>query len=50
MTQLFNYFTKKSTPVQFAGAPFVLGGALMLLSAVFAYRSLYKEKQIIKAS
>jgi DHA1 family tetracycline resistance protein-like MFS transporter len=50
MTQLFNYFTKKSAPIQFAGAPFVLGGALMLLSALFAYRSLYNEKQIIQTS
>src|ERR1044072_795813 len=50
MTQLFNYFTHKSAPVQFAGAPFVLGGILMLASAFFAYRSFYKEKHIMQTS
>lgn len=50
MTQLFNYFTHKSAPVQFAGAPFVLGGILMLTSAFFAYRSFYKEKHIMQTS
>ena len=50
MTQLFNYFTHKSAPVQFPGAPFVLGGILMLASAFFAYRSFYKEKHIMQTS
>jgi DHA1 family tetracycline resistance protein-like MFS transporter len=50
MTQLFNYFTHDSAPVQFAGAPFVLGGILMLASAFFAYRSLYKEKHIMQTT
>jgi DHA1 family tetracycline resistance protein-like MFS transporter len=50
MTHLFYYFTQKSAPVHFPGAPFVLGGILMLGSAVFAYRSLYKEKHTIPAS
>ena len=46
MTQLFNYFTHDSAPVKFAGAPFFLGGLLMMFSAFFAYRSLHKEKQM----
>jgi len=46
MTNLFYYFTKESAPVHFPGAPFFLGAVLMLLSAVFAYRTLYKEKHI----
>ena len=50
MTNLFYYFTKPSAPVHFSGAPFFVGAVLMLLSAVFAYRTLYKEKHIIKAS
>ncbi|OQP67126.1 tetracycline resistance MFS efflux pump [Niastella vici] len=47
MTNLFYYFTKESAPVHFPGAPFFLGAVLMLLSAVFAYRTLYKEKHSI---
>jgi DHA1 family tetracycline resistance protein-like MFS transporter len=50
MTQLFNYFTHDSAPVKFAGAPFFLGGLLMMFSAFFAYRSLHKEKQIIQTT
>jgi DHA1 family tetracycline resistance protein-like MFS transporter len=46
MTNLFYYFTKSSSPVHFPGAPFFLGGVLMLISAWLAYRTLYKEKHI----
>jgi MFS transporter, DHA1 family, tetracycline resistance protein len=44
MTNLFSYFTKKTAPIHFPGMPFFAGGILMLLSAIFAYRTLYKEK------
>ena len=43
MTNTFYFFTHKDAPFQFAGAPFILGGFLMLLSTVIAYYSL-KEK------
>ena len=39
MTNLFSYFTTKA-PVLFPGAPFILGGLLMLLSAILAYKTL----------
>jgi MFS transporter, DHA1 family, tetracycline resistance protein len=42
MTNVFYYFTHKSAPFQFAGAPFVLGGILMLISLGIAYKSLKK--------
>ncbi len=37
MSSLFYYFTQKDAPFQFAGAPFVLGGILMLISALIAF-------------
>jgi len=40
MTNLFAYFTSIQAPVQFPGAPFVLGGLLMLASSIVAYKSL----------
>ena len=43
MSSLFYYFTQKEAPFQFAGAPFVLGGILMLISALIAYFSFKKE-------
>lgn len=43
MTNTFYFFTHKDAPFQFAGAPFVLGGFLMLLSTVIAYYSLRKS-------
>ena len=43
MSSVFYYFTHKSAPFQFAGAPFVLGGFLMLVSLLIAYRSLKKQ-------
>ena len=43
MTGLFSYFTKKSAPVYFPGAPFLLGGLLMIAAGLVAYRVLGKE-------
>ena len=43
MTNTFYFFTHKDAPFQFAGAPFILGGFLMLLSTVIAYYSLRKK-------
>jgi MFS transporter, DHA1 family, tetracycline resistance protein len=45
MTNTFYYFTHKEAPFQFAGAPFILGGFLMLLSTVVAVYSLQKKSQ-----
>jgi MFS transporter, DHA1 family, tetracycline resistance protein len=42
MSSVFYFFTHKSAPFQFAGAPFVLGGFLMLISLGIAYKSLKK--------
>jgi DHA1 family tetracycline resistance protein-like MFS transporter len=44
MTNLFAYFTKPSAPVQFAGAPFLLGAILMLGSTILSYTSMKQEK------
>lgn len=43
MTNLFAYFTKPGAPVQFAGAPFLLGALLMVGSSVIAYYSLHQR-------
>jgi DHA1 family tetracycline resistance protein-like MFS transporter len=45
MSSVFYFFTHKSAPFQFAGAPFVLGGFLMLVSLVIVYKSLKKNRQ-----
>lgn len=42
MSTIFYYFTHEGAPFQFPGAPFVLGGLLMLISTVLAYFSLRK--------
>jgi len=42
MSYLFYFFTHSDAPFQFAGAPFIFGGFLMLLSAVLAYSSFRK--------
>jgi DHA1 family tetracycline resistance protein-like MFS transporter len=42
MSMLFYYFTHSDAPIQFAGAPFILGGILMIISAVIAYFSFKK--------
>lgn len=43
MTNLFAYFTSSSAPVQFAGAPFLLGALLMVGSSVIAYFTLHRR-------
>jgi DHA1 family tetracycline resistance protein-like MFS transporter len=43
MSTVFYYFTHKDAPFQFAGAPFVLGGFLMLISTIIAYFSFKKK-------
>jgi MFS transporter, DHA1 family, tetracycline resistance protein len=43
MSSVFYYFTHKTAPFQFAGAPFFLGGFLMLISLIIAYKSLKKH-------
>lgn len=43
MSTVFYYFTHKDAPFQFAGAPFVLGGILMLVSTIIAYFSFSKK-------
>ncbi|WP_313806749.1 TCR/Tet family MFS transporter [Flavobacterium sp.] len=40
MTNTFYFFTHKEAPFEFAGAPFLLGGFLMLISCIVAYRAL----------
>ncbi|NHA06961.1 TCR/Tet family MFS transporter [Mucilaginibacter sp. HC2] len=45
MTSLFAYFTSKGAPVQFAGAPFMMGGILMLLSTILVIRSFRTVKK-----
>ncbi|TKK67730.1 TCR/Tet family MFS transporter [Ilyomonas limi] len=40
MTNLFYFFTNKSAPVQFAGAPFILAAILLVVSTVLAKKSL----------
>ena len=46
MTGLFAYFTKKSAPVHFSGAPFLLGAILMFASAFIAYKALHTRSKI----
>lgn len=43
MSTVFYYFTHQNAPFQFAGAPFILGGVLMLLSTIIAYFSFKKK-------
>ncbi len=40
MTNLFAYFTSVQSPAIVPGAPFILGGVLMLSSSIVAYKSL----------
>ena len=42
MAMVFYYFTHDGAPFQFAGAPFVLGGFLMVISTLIAYFSFKK--------
>jgi DHA1 family tetracycline resistance protein-like MFS transporter len=43
MTSLFYFFTHDQAPFQFAGAPFVLGGVLMLVSTIISFMTLRKK-------
>ena len=43
MSSFFYYFTHKAAPFQFAGAPFFLGGCLMMISTIIAYYSFRKK-------
>lgn len=43
MTSVFYYFTKEKDIIHFPGAPFVLGGFMMLLSTVVFYMSYRKN-------
>ena len=46
MTYLFGYFTRPTAPVQFPGAPFLLGAVLALASVALAVRSLRKHPPV----
>jgi DHA1 family tetracycline resistance protein-like MFS transporter len=41
MTNLFYFFTNKNAPIQFAGAPFILGAIMLVISTFLAKRSLH---------
>lgn len=43
MTTLFARFTAEGAPVNFPGAPFLLGSLMMVVSTLLAYRSLKKH-------
>lgn len=43
MASIFYYFTHNEAPFLFPGAPFVLGGILMLISTILAFRTLKKN-------
>lgn len=43
MSSVFYYFTHSDAPFKFAGAPFVLGAFLMLISTGIAYKSFRKK-------
>ncbi|MBY0486461.1 MAG: TCR/Tet family MFS transporter [Flavobacteriaceae bacterium] len=45
MSSVFYYFTHDEAPFKFSGAPFVLGGVLMLASTCIAYFSFRKNKK-----
>ncbi len=48
MTNLFAYFTRKGAPVYFPGAPFIAGSALVLVSAILAFRNMKKWERVSK--
>lgn len=50
MTGIFYYYTNENATFTFAGAPFLLGGLLMIISAFIAYYSLRNKKYFIKSS
>lgn len=43
MASVFYYFTHDEAPFLFPGAPFILGGILMLISTILAFRTLKKN-------
>jgi DHA1 family tetracycline resistance protein-like MFS transporter len=45
MTTLFAWFTSKSAPVHFPGAPFLMGAVLMLASTLLAIRNFKRARQ-----
>ena len=45
MTNLFAYFTSKTTALYLPGAPFILGAILMAAAGILAYIVLSKEKE-----
>ena len=45
MSTIFYFFTHEDAPFQFPGAPFVLGGSLMMISAFIPYFS-FKKKTV----
>jgi DHA1 family tetracycline resistance protein-like MFS transporter len=47
MTNLFAYFTSSKAPIQFPGAPFLVGAALMLVSSILAFRTLKSEHHTV---
>lgn len=49
MTNTFYYFTHKDAPFEFAGAPFLLGGFLMLLSTIIAFYA-FRKKTIVSTN
>ena len=48
MTGLFAYFTGKDTPVKFPGAPFLVGAALTITSAILTYRNYKRNKTAVE--
>jgi len=46
MTTLFAYFTAKSSPLYYPGAPFMMGAVLTVFSLAIAYISLRKTNQL----
>jgi len=44
MSSVFYYFTHNDAPFKFAGAPFVLGASLMLISTIIAFLSFRKNR------
>jgi DHA1 family tetracycline resistance protein-like MFS transporter len=45
MTNTFYFFTHKTAPFQLPGAPFILGGFLMLMSTIIAFYALHQNKK-----
>ena len=48
MTGIFYYFTQEDSEIIFAGAPFLLGTILMIVSAIIAYFSFSRRKNIVE--